>query len=72
MLNEDEFIKLKDYEWDKFCRRYPSITSTNFWAKVMVLFSHKGRTQYLLWENGFLTGWVVAIRQFEKERRDEL
>jgi hypothetical protein len=71
IMNEEEFEVLKAYEWDKFIRRYPTITSQGFWARVMLLFAHKGNTQYLLWENGFLSGWIEAMRQFKKERNHE-
>jgi hypothetical protein len=70
-MNKEEFDALRKYEWDKFTRRYPTVTSKGFWARAMMLFSHKGSTQYLLWENGFLTGWIAAIRQYDKEGRNE-
>lgn len=71
MLTQRELELIKQYEWEKLTRRYPAITSTSLWARIMMVFAHKGKTQHLLWENGFLRGWTVALEQFKKEQANE-
>lgn len=67
MMTEEEFEQIEQYEWDKFCRRYPLITRRNLWTRIMLVFAHKGKTQHLLWQNGFRSGWIVSIKRYQKE-----
>ena len=64
-VTEEQIEQLKQYEWGKFCRRYPSLTRRNIFARLFCAFN-MGNVQYLLWENGFLQGWIKANEHDEK------
>ena len=59
-MTEEQIENIKQYEWDKFCRRYPILTGS-FIAKIWLIFS--SNIQHLIWENGFLQGWIQANKQ---------
>jgi hypothetical protein len=67
-MTEEQFEELEQYEWDKFTRRYPHVTSKSLWGRLMFVFSHKGSTQRLVWENGYRHGWILGIKQYQKEQ----
>lgn len=65
-MNQEEIEQIKQYEWDLFCRRYPELTGRNRWrrilSKLLCLFNYHN-VQHLLWENGFLQGWIQAKKE---------
>lgn len=66
-MKQEEFEQLRQYEWDKFSRRYPAVTSTHLIARIMLVFGYKGSTAKMLWDNGFLSGVIWAYNRMDKE-----
>jgi len=66
-MTEEEIEQIEQYEWDKFCRRFPHVTSHKFMAKVMLLFTHKGDIPHLLWQSGFRDGWLTAFKRHQQD-----
>jgi hypothetical protein len=67
-MNMEELDQLKDYEWDKFSRRHPVITGSQFGAgffsRIMLLFTKEGKNvQRMIWENGFLRGIIIKGKE---------
>jgi hypothetical protein len=57
-MTNEEIEQTKQYEWEKFCERYPAITGRNLLSKIWLLF--KKDTAFAIWENGFLRGWLIG------------
>jgi hypothetical protein len=68
-MTQEKFNQIKEYEWDKFSRRYPALTNDNIIGRILLLFGKKDElTAKLLWENGFLAGVVWAYKQQEGDQ----
>lgn len=70
-MTREELEQIKKNEWEEFCSRYPFITSKTFISRLLLVFSKKhGDLPYMLWENGFLNGWLTAVKQEKDNAAD--
>ncbi len=65
MTKEEQNAQI-DYEWDKFCRRYPILTCEKFSVRLIKLFTKVSKNEKKeIWVNGFCMGQLKTYENLK-------
>lgn len=63
-MTREKQQQLLQSEWEKFKERFPLLTSNSLWARLNIAIRHPDM-YYLIWENGFLQGWIQCHKDHD-------